>query len=191
MDAPTSLLPDNMTDFTTSYYSVELSGALLRSCALLYIECFTGPPRFERWSPEEASTYLASLLGRDTDFIVVSQEGQVAAFGVGFPLRESKLKDELVALGAREDAYYFAELCTSPRFRNRGLGARLQQLRERRARERGFHHLCVRVRADNETTIRLLERNGFAESGRYTTDNAGSTALRLIMTKSLNPAPME
>lgn len=168
---------------TTQAYYKSVSDDVLDSVAQIYIDCFTGPPRFETWTFEQAKGHIQKLIDCGADVVVLKEDdGTIASFGVGLPMNDYPNKDELIEHGASESSYYFAELATKPGARNRGYGSLLHQKRLAIAKERGFHKLNVRAREDNKVIIKMLtEKLGFKLVGRYISTVKDSQSVRLIM----------
>lgn len=165
-------------------FSERLSDRLLQQCAEIWVTCFTGPPRFENWTIESATEELQKYLTQRGDFILAMPgEDSVAAFAVGLPVTDHYGGADLIAAGAHPQSYYFVALGTRPELRRQGLGAALHKRREEEGIKRGYSVMTVRVRSDNDDNLRLLERAGFTESGRYQASIGESIAERLIMTK--------
>ena len=166
-------------------YRNELPENVLSQIADIYIECFTGPPRFESWTAEKVKTHIRKFISAEADIYVVVEEDEIVSFGIGLPMSRYHNWQELIENGASKDAYYFAELATREAFRGKGYGRVLQEMRELAAKERGLSRLCVRVRADNETTINMIKKAGFAQVASYTGTIEGSVTERLVFEKSL------
>jgi ribosomal protein S18 acetylase RimI-like enzyme len=66
---------------------------------------------------------------------------------------------------AAPDEYFLAHLGVLPQFEGRGLGRKLLQFAEARARAAGLGKITLTVDADNERAIRLYRRAGFRVSG--------------------------
>lgn len=167
-------------------YRSEVPEPVLEQVAEIYIESFAGPPRFEEWTPEMVKAHLRKLLTGDADlYVVVEGDSDVVSFGIGLAMTDYFNCEELIAQGANPESYYFAELATRERSRGKGYGAILQERREQAARERGHSCLTVRVRSDNDVTIKLLNRAGFTEVGKYEASIQGSHTERIVMQKDL------
>jgi phosphinothricin acetyltransferase len=88
--------------------------------------------------------------------VVVALAGdEVVAFGSLSPYR-AKAAYRRTA----EDSVYVKD-----GWRGKGLGGRVLEDLVRRARERGHHSLLARVTSENEASLRLHERHGFARVG--------------------------
>lgn len=167
-------------------YRAQVPDIVLDQIAQIYFEAFTGPPRFENWTVDEIKTHLRKLISGDADvYLVVEGNSEIAAFGIGLPLSRYHNWKVMTENGASPDSYYFAELATREKFRKRGYGKLLQKRREQAALERGLSKLSVRVRADNPTTINMLEGIGFSKVAAYEGVTAGSVMERYIMEKSV------
>lgn len=168
-------------------YDRTIPTELLSQCADIWVDCFTGPPRFENWTRESAQEELRKYLESSSDFVLAQpDEHTVAAFGIGVPVAKHYGGVDLIAAGAHPESYYFVALGTKPEYRRQGLGALLLEAREALGRERGYSVMTVRLRADSEEILRLLTRAGFTETGRYHASIGDSLAERLIMTKFVN-----
>ena len=163
----------------------DVPEAVLDALVEIYIECFTGPPRFETWSPEDVRSHINQFIESGADCFVITEDKEVVAFSIGIEMKNYFNKEMLIEQGADESSYYFAELGTKTKFRGRGYGTLLQQAREEEARKKGLKLLSVRVRKDNEAVIRLLERRGFEQVGEYTASIQGSETVRLVLQKNL------
>lgn len=168
---------------TTVAYNKNVPDDVLDAIAQIYIDCFTGPPRFETWTFEQAKTHIQKFVECGADIVVVKEDGgTIESFGISVPLKDYFNKAELIEHGATESSYYFAELATKPTARNKGYGSLLHQKRLAIAKERGFHRLNVRVREDNKVIIKMLtEKLGFKQVGQYVGSIKNSQSLRLIM----------
>lgn len=167
-------------------YRLDVPDFVMEQIADIYIECFTGPPRFEKWDKTEVMAHLGKLLAGDADvYVVVEGDEEIVSFGIGVPMTGYFNANELIENGVHPESYYFAELATREAARGKGYGAALQLRREQSALERGHRVLSVRVRADNDITINLLKRNGFSKVGVYEGDIKGSHFERLLMEKSI------
>lgn len=171
-------------EFKFAVFDSTVPASVLNQIAEVYIECFTGPPRFENWSLETVLEELARFVAAGSDFLVATTEaGEVVSFAIGVPMNRYFKEAELVAAGAPSNSYYFAALGTKTAFRKRGLGLTLHKMREELARQREYAAVSVRVRADNEDNLSLLSKMKFQETSRYTSTFAGSSAERLILSK--------
>jgi RimJ/RimL family protein N-acetyltransferase len=177
-----SLIPEPNYQFVT--YKNHIDDNMLYQLAEIYIECFTGPPRYEDWNNEKALAELKKYIDAGADFIVVVNNAHEAmAFAIGMPLINFYNYQELVSNGAKENSYYFNTSCTKTKYRKQGLGLSLHNKRLELGEQKGFNTFCVRVRSDNDTNIHLLNKLGFSEISSYTSTLAGSTAKRLILEK--------
>ncbi len=169
-------------------YRADIPEPVIDQVADIYIECFTGPPRFEEWSVEKVKAHLRKLLTGEADlYVVVEGDSDVVSFGIGLAMADYFNAEELIEHGANPESYYFAELATRERARGKGYGATLQKRRELAAIERGHACLSVRVRSDNEITIKLLNRAGFQQVGKYEAAIQGSHTERILLEKKLDP----
>jgi ribosomal protein S18 acetylase RimI-like enzyme len=168
---------------TTDSFYKSLPDDVLDAIAQIYIDCFTGPPRFETWTFEQAREHILKFVEAGADIVVVREtDGTIAAFGIGLPLKDYFNKNELIAQGASESSYYFAELATRPVARNQGYGSLLHKKRIAIAKQRGYDKLSVRAREDNKVIIRMLtEKLGFKKVGEYVSSIKNSRSVRLIM----------
>ena len=75
----------------------------------------------------------------------------------------------LVTLEARvPGSWYVNVLATFPEFRGQGLGTRLLERAENRAREAGARNVSLIVESENPGALRLYQRLGYQEQGRET-----------------------
>lgn len=171
-----------------SYYK-DVPDSVVDAIARIYIECFTGPPRFETWTFEQARAHIEKFVEAGADIVVVKDpDGTIVSFGIGLPMKDYFNREELISQGASESSYYFAELATSPSARGKGFGFLLQEARLAKAKERGHDKLSVRARADNSVVIKMLtEKMGFTKVGEYSSSIKDSSSVRLIMEKVLIP----
>ncbi|MBZ0189910.1 MAG: GNAT family N-acetyltransferase [Candidatus Obscuribacterales bacterium] len=168
-------------------YRGKLPDGVLGQIAEIYLECFTGPPRFETWTREEVESHIRRFVEGGADiFAVRDSYDQIVSFGIGIPMADYFGKEEILQEGVSEDSYYFAELGTRQAKRGNGYGAEIHRKRELKARERGFSRLSVRVRKDNEVNIKLLERAGFARVAEYQGEIAGARAEKYLLVKDLD-----
>jgi len=168
---------------TDAYYQ-EVPEWVLDAIAQIYVDSFTGPPRFETWTVEQAKSHVEKFVECGADIVVIKDQdnGTIESFGIGLPMKDYFNKGELIEHGATDSSYYFAELATKPSARNKGYGSLLHQKRLAIARERGFHKLNVRVRQDNDVIIKMLtEKLGFKQVGQYIGSIKNSQSVRLIM----------
>jgi len=98
----------------------------------------------------------------------------LAAHNAAYPALVAAVGDEVVAFGAlapyrakpsyartAEDSVYVKD-----GWRGKGLGGLILEALIDRARCCGHHSMIARVIADNETSLRLHQRHGFARVGR-------------------------
>lgn len=164
----------------------EIPDAVLNDIAQIYIDCFTGPPRFETWTLDLVKTHMLKFLESGADFFVLTDDdGEISAFAIGIAMDDYYNKDELMEQGASPNSYYFAELGTSPKARGRGYGGSLHEARENEALRRNFKLLNVRVRQDNDVNIRLLNKRGFKTVGEYTGVIQGVESAKYVLAKEL------
>lgn len=168
---------------TTEAYYKNVPNDVLDAIAQIYIDSFTGPPRFETWTFEQAKAHIQKFVDCGADLVVIKgDDGTIESFGISLPLKDYFNKDELIAHGATESAYYFAELATKPSARNKGYGSLLHQKRLAIAKERGFHKLNVRAREDNKVIIKMLTKKlGFKQISQYVSTIKNSQSVRLIL----------
>ncbi len=166
-------------------FNGDVPEVVLDEMVEIYIECFTGPPRFETWTPAEVRSHMRQLLDGGADAFIITEDEEIEAFALGIGMGDYFNKKTLIEQGASEDSYYFTELGTRQKCRGKGYGTSLHQAREDEARRKGFKLLNVRVRQDNETNIKLLTRLGFEQVGEYTGSIKGSESVRLILEKKL------
>ena len=66
---------------------------------------------------------------------------------------------------AKPDGYFLAHIAVLPKYEGRGLGRRMLQRAEERARLGGFDRITLTVDADNERAIDMYRRAGWEITG--------------------------
>jgi RimJ/RimL family protein N-acetyltransferase len=155
--------------------------------ASIYAESFNGAPWFEQWSFDAAQTELRECSAKGADFIVgLDTAGSPIGFGVGYSINIYSGKDLLCDLGLinrnnSERIYYIAELCTAQEARGQGVCSQVVRGLIGSARGQGYEEIITRTRSDNENMIRIFQRVGFAELGRYVTETGGVSSERVVL----------
>ena len=82
-------------------YRADIPEPVIDQVADIYIECFTGPPRFEEWSVEKVKAHLRKLLTGEADlYVVVEGDSDVVSFGIGLAMADYFNAEELIEHGA-------------------------------------------------------------------------------------------
>ena len=100
---------------------------------------------------------IASRIASDAVFLVADVDGAVAGFATTAPYSERD-----VYAGIAECSVY-----VDPERRGRGVGTRLLDALAMDAERAGLHKLVGKLFADNEASMRLVERCGFRVVGTH------------------------
>jgi len=104
---------------------------------------------------------------------VAEVDGEVAGILVAFPMHESE-EDESEVDPVLEpymkleqyNSYYICAMALFPEYRGRGIGTRLLEIAEQRAKDRKLNQLSLIVFEQNEGAKKLYERHGYYEIKR-------------------------
>lgn len=111
------------------------------------------------WCPAETEErFLAEAIASQTaDIFVVCEDGGVVGFVV---VRESETLPYPCLVPHRFAS--LVDMLVHPRYRDRGLGARMIDRVKEWARDRGLDYVELQVLEENSSARDLYERNGFA-----------------------------
>lgn len=169
-----------LSNSPTLHTTKELTDSTLKVISSLFCECFTAPPRFELWSPQEAEDYLIKDMACDGTLVTAEFEGKIVGFAMGLPLNLHYLRGELVAHGADQESFYLASVGVSECTRGLGLGRLLITELIRQASIAGYESVSARTRADALAVNTLNDHLGFKQLGQYEGAMGGVIAQRYI-----------
>jgi ribosomal protein S18 acetylase RimI-like enzyme len=138
---------------------------ILKEMARLYASAFSEEPWNEVWTEDSALAELLSLVRKGaTAFYVLTMDRELCAFGFGW---------------TTTDGFYIGEVVTAQAYRSQGLGGCIVQEMVKYAQANQLDAVTVRTRVDNHPMLRVLQREGFTETGREKVETGGVESLRI------------
>jgi L-amino acid N-acyltransferase len=106
-------------------------------------------------SCEKMGEHIRSLHERESMIVATAKGGQVAGWGI------VKFYSDRPGYASACETSLFVDAA----FRNQGVGNAIQAELVQRARKAAFHHIVVKIWAQNKTSIALHEKHGFEMVG--------------------------
>jgi predicted GNAT superfamily acetyltransferase len=136
------------------------------------------------------ATRLAQLRNWADLAHVVEQDGELAGFVLTFAPGAPYDSENYRWFSARwTDFYYLDRIVLADRFRRRGLGGRVYDEVEDRARAHGRMALEVNLEPPNVASLAFHDRRGYVEVGTRRDSGTDSGHLLTLRVKELGPAP--
>ena len=157
----------------------------------LYIQAFTGPPRYEQWDRKSVEALLTEHARHGCQTCLACSGEEVLGFAIFLPLAAWPVSAELQELGIpyTPQSYYLSSIAVAESARGRGIGDLLVRSGEKLAQEAGLSTMVARCREDAPAIQALLRRRGYRLAASYTAEMGGSTAPRLVFVRDLGSAP--
>ena len=155
---------------------------LLREMAMIFIPCFSLPPRREVWSEDQAIDYIREVLSANGWAFLARSESGLLGFALACPALKANISKDFPSVINPDNADYLSVIAVHPEKRSQGVGGKLIQSIIEDSRSRGILSMIARTRSDESAlSIRsLLERQGFQVAKRYTAEIGGEIAEREI-----------
>jgi ribosomal protein S18 acetylase RimI-like enzyme len=134
----------------------------LNAMASIFVECFTAPPRNERWDQRSAKDYLLEGITKGAWFqISRNPNGEILGFAMIVPAAKCNVAADLPKVLDLTLTDYISVVAVSAELERRGIGTSLMAACVEDARERGISSITARNRPDAAGIKKIFERQGF------------------------------
>ncbi len=109
------------------------------------------------------NTYVAEIDGNVAGMMVVygGDQAQELDHNLEKWLADKGAEIQTIEVEARPDEFYIDTICTSPKFRGKGIGTALLEYVDTLAKEKGYSKLSLSVEKEKERARKLYEKMGY------------------------------